>query len=229
MMHKNGAWSAGKLYQAFAILCCLVLAAVMILNTQMSGEAMWFWYGTVFDHGAKIYSQLHTALQPLFVLETGAWLRIFGKNLFLYETPSLIHAFVLSLAIYLILKESPWPDWQKAIVLFATFVYIVAGHSYRFDDYHVIAEFLITYGLLLLLQMGRPGEVPRARRDLRLAGLLGLVCGLTIVTRVTDGAALTLAAVVTLPFVQRQRKLVSLLLLDAGDRSDHRDHGQADR
>ncbi len=213
MMQRNGAWSSGKSYQYVAILGCLVLAFIMVLNTQMSGEAMWFWYGNVFNGGAKIYSDLHTALQPLFVLETATWIRLFGKNLVIYEIPSLVHAFLLSLGIFLVLRESNWPDGQKAIILFGAFVYVVAGHSYRFDDYHVVAEALITYGLLLLLQIGRPGVLPGTQHELRLVALLGLVCGLTIVTRITDGAALSVASVLSLPFVLKRRKLAGLGLL----------------
>ncbi len=209
-MQQSSDSVAGWLWQGAGILLCMTLAVLMVLNTQMSGEAMWFWYGTTFRNGAKLYSELHTALQPLFVIETGTWLRLFGKNLALYEIPSLIHAFLLALGTYLVLRESSWPDWQKAIVLVGTFVFTVCGHSYRFDDYHVVAETLITYALLLLLLISRPDVEEQPRRQLVLAGLLGLVCGLTIVTRITDGAALTTASAICLVFLLRRRTLGSL-------------------
>lgn len=216
----SGLWSAEtdksnplitrSLWQGIAILLCVTLAVLMILNTQMSGEAMWFWYGVSFRDGAKLYSQLHTALQPLFVLEMGTWLQLFGSNLIVYEIPSLLHALLLALAIYLILRESSWPDWQKAVVLLGTFVYIVGGHSYRFDDYHVVAEFLILYALWLLLLLSRPSQPVDFQRDTKRIALLGVLCGLTWTTRVTDGAALTTAALLALPVILTSRRLAAL-------------------
>ena len=188
----------------------MAVAAIMILNNQMGGEAMWFWYGTVFGHGAKLYSVLHTPLQPLFVLETSTWLRLFGSKLAVYEIPSVLHAFLLSLGIALILRESVWPAWQKAILLLGTFVLIVAGHSYRFDDYHVLAEAQITYAMLLLLLLGRPGGIRTARKELWLVAAVGVVSGLTFVTRITDGAALIIASAIALPFLVQRRKFLSL-------------------
>ncbi len=210
---SNGAQGQGVVWQSFAILFCFALAVLMVLNTQMSGEAMWFWYATTFQHGVKLYSDLHTALQPLFVLETATWMRLFGTKIAIYEIPSLIHAFLLMLGIQLVLRESDWPDWQKALVLLGTFVYIVLGHSYRFDDYHVVAEAQIVYALLLLLRIGRPDVQTDRKRTLWFVTLLGLVCGLTVVTRVTDGAALVTAAVICLPVLLKRRRLPLLALL----------------
>lgn len=204
---------SGTVWQGISILLCVALALTMILNTQMGGEAMWFWYGTAFRNGAKLYSQLHTALQPLFVLETGTWIRLFGSNLIVYEIPSLIHALLLAFAIYLVLRESNWPGWQKAIALLGTFVFTVAGHSYRFDDYHIVAELLITYALAVLLMLGRPAAVEDARRDRRLVVVLGVLCGLTIVTRVTDGAALITASVLSLPLLLKRRRAAGVAIL----------------
>ena len=209
-MYKNGEATRGSWWQVLSIMICAGLAVLMILNTQMSGEAMWFWYGTAFQNGAKLYSQLHTALQPFFVLEVGTWLKLFGSKLVVYEIPSLLHAVLLAVRIYLVLRESDWPDWQKAIVLLGTFVFTVAGHSYRYDDYHVLAELLITYALALLLRIGRQHEVADSRRDFTRIALLGLVCGLTIVTRLTDGAAITVASGLSLPFLLRSKKPAKL-------------------
>ena len=202
--------SLRSVWQGVSIGLCLTLAVLMVINTQMSGEAMWFWYGTTFGHGAKIYSQLHTALQPLFVLETGTWLKLFGHNLVVYEIPSILHAFLLMLGIFFILRESDWSDRWKAVVLLGTFSFIVAGHSYRFDDYHVVAEFQITYALLVLLLIGKPSLRHDARRQLKLTAALAVICGLTWTTRVTDGAALAAASFLCLPFLLRKNRLASL-------------------
>ncbi len=202
-------------WQVLAMLLCVALALLMIINNQMGGEAMWFWYGTVFLHGAKLYTELHTALQPFFVLEIAEWMRLFGIKIAVYELPSLLHAVLLTLGLYLLLRESSWPDWQKAVVLLGGFVYTVAGHSYRFDDYHVVAEALIVYALLLLLMIGRPGEREHGSRKLLLIAALGLVCGLTVVTRLTDGAAIVTASGLSLLFLLRGKRPASLALFAA--------------
>ncbi len=214
-MERSGRRLAGNPYQMLAILLCLVLAVAMILNTEMSGEAMWFWYATVFRQGVKLYADLHFALQPLFVLETAAWTRIFGDNLVIYEIPAVFHALFLAVGIYLVLRESDWPEWQKAIVLFSTFVFTVCGHSYRFDDYHVLTEALVIYAAYLLLRIGRLEERESARWELGLAATLGLVCGVTMMTRITDGTALAFASGVSLAVMARRRKLVSVAIFIA--------------
>ncbi len=214
-MERSGRRLAGNPYQMLAILLCLVLAVAMILNTEMSGEAMWFWYATVFRQGVKLYADLHFALQPLFVLETAAWTRIFGDNLVIYEIPAVFHALFLAVGIYLVLRESDWPEWQKAIVLFSTFVFTVCGHSYRFDDYHVLTEALVIYAAYLLLRIGRLEERESARWELGLAATLGLVCGVTMMTRITDGTALAFASGVSLAVMARRRKLASVAIFIA--------------
>lgn len=201
------------LYQTLAIVACVLLGLAMILNTQMGGEGMWFWYATAFRHGAKLYSGLHIALQPLFILETSIWMRLFGSRAWVYELPSVGHLLILCLGFYLVLREADWPDWQKGLVLAGVFCLFVCGHSYRFDDYHVIAEILILYSFFVLLRLA---QVDVAARQRRLVCVLGLLCGLTITTRLTDGAALLAASAICLPFLLRRGRVTSLVLLFVG-------------
>jgi hypothetical protein len=202
--------STGVLLQGIAIALCIVFGLTMIANNQMGGEGMWFWYDHVFLSGAKIYSQLHIALQPFYLLETSAWMRLVGQNLMALETLTLLHIFAMCAAIYLILRFSPWPGWLKAVTLFGIFALTVCGHSYRFDDYHVVAEDFIYFALLLLLHIARSRS---KRHELLLAATLGVLSGLTIVTRVTDGAALLAAAFLCLLLIPLRSKLLSLTLL----------------
>src|SRR5580700_3379865 len=129
--------------EGVAILLCVALGVAMILNTQMGGEAMWFWYATLFHQGTKLYSGMHIPLQPLFLLLTNAWMQLFGKTCIAFESQSVLEVFALCCGLYLVLRESDWPHWQKAILLAGCFVTTVFGRSYRFDDYHVITENLI--------------------------------------------------------------------------------------
>ena len=105
----------GKAYQSLAILFCVLFGVAMIVNTQLAGEAWWFWYARFFHGGAKLYADLHLALQPLYVLQTNAWMQLFGIKCLVNEIPSAIQVFLFCLAIFLILRESDWPDWQKEI------------------------------------------------------------------------------------------------------------------
>ncbi len=199
-------------FQAIAILCCLSLGLAMIVNNQMGGEAMWFWYATTFHHGVKLYSDLHTALQPLFFLLTDGWMQMFGRRLAVTQIPSLLEIVVMSCGLLLVLRESEWPDWQKGIVLLGTFAFTVCGHSYRLDDYHVLAENLILYALLTQLVIARTEKI---RRLLVLVAALGVLCGLAITTRLTDGAALLVSCMLCLPILARVRRLESVALLVA--------------
>ena len=212
--HPPGNRSRHNVYQALAVLVCALLGAAMILNNQMGGEAMWFWYTSLFHHGVKLYADLHTPLQPLFVLLSDAWMRVFGQKCLVTEIPSLLQVLAMCLGIYLVLRESEWPDWQKAIVLAGAFVTTVVGSSYRFDDYHVVAENFILYSFVLLLQLAK--DVGTRRQVLLTLGL-GSLCGLTITTRLTDGAALLVAAGICLFVLGRRRKflLVGLYVLTA--------------
>ena len=195
----------GRVYQSLAILFCVLLGLAMIANTQLSGEATWFLYATLFHHGAKLYADLHLALQPLLILEMDVWMKLFGIKCLVIEIPSLLHLLVLCVGIFLLLRESDWPDWQKAIVLASAFVLWVAGPSYRFDDYHVTTESFILYSLVMLLLLPKTDS---ARRQFSLAAAMGVLCGFTITSRINDGAALLVATSVCLLVLARKRKLI---------------------
>jgi hypothetical protein len=199
----------GRVYQSLAVVFCVLFGLAMIANTQLGGEAEWFWYANLFHGGAKLYADLHLALQPLFVLETNAWMQLFGIKCLVTEIPSVIHVVVFCLGIFLILRESDWPDWQKAIVLAGAFLICVECTAYRFDDFHVMADTFIFYSLVLLLMLAKAKTASRQRG---LAIGLGVLSGLTITTRLNDGAALLVAVGVCLLFLARKKKLVVAVL-----------------
>jgi hypothetical protein len=201
--------SSGIVYQALAILFCVLFGLAMIVNTQLSGEGEWFWYARLFHGGAKLYADLHLPLQPLFVLETNAWIQSFGTKCLVTEIPSVIHVLVFCLGIFLILRESDWPDWQKAIVLASAFLICIECTAYRFDDYHIVADTFIFYSLVLLLMLAK---VDAIRRQFGLAAGLGVLSGLTITTRLNYGTALLVAAGICLLVLARKRKLVLVSL-----------------
>ena len=203
-------------YQAIAIALCVALGLAMIVNTQLGGEGMWFWYTTLFQQGSRLYADLHTPLQPYFVLESDLWMRVLGRRCIPIEIASLCRVFALAFGYLLALRECRWSDARKAVVLFSGFVLTVVGNSYRFDDYHVVAEIFILYSLVLLLRLARART---QRRELLLTLGLGVFCGLTITTRVTDGAALLVAVAFSVLVLAKQRRLLLLgtfVLVTAG-------------
>jgi hypothetical protein len=202
----------GRVYQSLAILFCVLLGLAMIANTQLAGEAAWFWYATLFHRGAKLYADLHLALQPLFILEMDLWMKLFGIKCLVTETPSVIHLLILCMGIFLLLRESDWPDWQKAILLASTFVLWISGDSYRFDDYHVTTESFILYTLVLLLWVAKADSV---RRQFIFSVAMGVLCGFTITSRINDGAALLAATGLSLLVLARKRKLIVFSLFVA--------------
>jgi hypothetical protein len=143
-----------------------------------------------------------------------AWIQMFGIKCVVDQIPSVIHVLVFSLGMYLILRESEWPDWQKAIMLASAFLITVECVAYRFDDFHVLMDSCIFYSVALLLQLARTDAV---RGQLGLAALLGILSGLGITTRPNDGGALLVATLLCLLPLARRRKLVagSLFLVTA--------------
>jgi hypothetical protein len=189
-----------------AIAFCVLFAIAMILNTQMGGEALWFYYASLLHQGLKLYADLHFALQPLFVLEMDAWMGIFGTSTIATEIPSVFHALALCIAIFLILQESDWPDWQKAIVLAAAFVLSVFIGAYRFDDFHTTTDSFILFSLAALFRISRTDSI---RRQFILATALGVLSAFAIATRLNDGVALLATVLVSLPFLVRRQKLLT--------------------
>jgi hypothetical protein len=198
-----------SLYQSLAITFCVLFAIAMILNTQMGGEALWFFYATLLHRGVKLYADLHLALQPLFVLQNDAWMQLFGTRTIVTEIPSVLHALALSLAIYLILRESPWPDWQKAITLAGAFLLCVFIGAYRFDDFHTTTDIFILFSLAALLRIAKAETL---YRQLRLATVLGVLSALASTTRLNDGVALLAAIVLSFSFLVKRRRLLTTVL-----------------
>jgi hypothetical protein len=198
---------AGTFYQRLALCFCFLLGLAMIVNNQLEGEGFWFWYATLFHQGAKLYQDLHLPLQPLIVLEMNAWIGMFGIKCLVTEIPSVLHVLVFSLGMFLILRESDWPDWQKAIVLASAFLISVDSVAYRFDDFHVVMDSFTFYSMALLLLMPKTAAT---YRQFKLAALLGILSGLGATTRFNDGGALLVATGICLLILTRRRKLIAV-------------------
>ena len=146
------------------------------------------------------------------VLEMDLWMNLFGRKVLVTEIPSVLHLLALCLGLILLLRESDWPDWQKAIVLASAFVFWTTAFSYRFDDFHVTTEVFVLYSVILLLQVAKSD---RGRRQLLLAAALGVLSGLAMTSRINDGAALLAATLLCLPLLARTRKFLLPVLFVA--------------
>jgi hypothetical protein len=193
-------------WQWLALLFCLLYGLAIIVNVELAGNPMWFWYATLYHHGVKLYADLHCALQPLFILEMNAWMQVFGVKVLAMEGLSVVHVLLLAVGMQLLLRESAWPDWQKAVVLAGSFVLCTHFNAYLFDDFHVVSDIFYVYALVLLLWL------PRAVGAwlFWVAAALGVLSGLATTNRVTDGAVLVASAGICLLFLVPRRRLAAL-------------------
>ena len=113
----------------------------MVLNIQMEGEANWFWYATLVHSGAKLYSDLHFVLQPLYVLQTDVWMQLFGTKTIATEIPSVIELLTYCIAIFFVLRSpTGWIGVPSSAQLAAAFFISIQCTAYRFDDYHIATD-----------------------------------------------------------------------------------------
>jgi hypothetical protein len=196
---------SGRMYQNLAILFCVLFGLAIIVNVELAGNPMWFWYAALFHGGAKLYADLHLALQPLFVLETDAWMQLAGHKVLAMEILSVIHLVALCLGMKLLVRESTWPDWQKGILLASTFLVFTNFTAYLYDDYHVVMDIFWIYSYVLLLMLAK---VDDRARQLGLAAALGVLSGLAVTLRINDGAALLAGTGVCLLVLARKNKLI---------------------
>ncbi len=199
----------GNVFQSIAFIFCVLFGLAMIANTQTAGDGLWFWYSSFFDNGKRIYADMHLPLQPLFVLDTSAFRAVLGTGWLVSKIAPALHVVALCLALLLLVRQSALSDLRKAIVLVCCFFIFISTESYRFDDYHVVANCFVLYSLVALLSLRTSSSV---RRTLGLVAILGALSGLTLTTRPNDGAALFVGVLLALVCLTPRKKLLSLLL-----------------
>jgi hypothetical protein len=199
-------------YQNLMLICCILFGLAMIANAQAAGEGTWFWYATFLRDGKRLYSDMHLALQPLFVLETASFLAVFGKGWLVSKIPAILHLVAYCFGLSLLAKRSELPDWQKAVILGCAFFISIAFIAYRFDDYHVLADCFLLYSIVLLLQLQESRETTRS---LSLIAGLGILSGLSFTTRLNDGGVLALGVTVAIFCLAPSRRLISIAIFGA--------------
>ena len=198
--------------QSLTFLLCLLFGLALIADTQTAGDGGWFWYATFFLGGQHLYSAMRLALQPLFVLETASFLALFGKGWLISKLPAVLHLLAYCIGLLLLARSSTLSGWQKSIILACAFFASIDFVAYRFDDYHVLADCFEVYSLVLLLKLDQPAQ---PRRRAIAAAALGILSGLSIMTRLNDGAALFVGVAIAILFLTPSRRLISLVLFAA--------------
>lgn len=196
-------------FQSWMFFFCVLFGLALIAQTQSAGDGGWFLYAWFLHDGARLYSQMHLALQPVFVLETKWFLAAFGPGWIASKLPAVFHLVAYCIALRLLVRRSDFTDAQKAILFACGFFFPLGFEAYRFDDYHVLADCFELYSLVVLLAL------PKASKYVKqfvLVGVLGMFCGLSITTRLNDGAALFVGVALGIPLLALRYRLRSLAL-----------------
>jgi hypothetical protein len=201
-----------NLWQGIAAGFCCLLGLAIIINTQPMGDGMWFWYAKLLRGGLKLYAEQHLALQPLFILETELFQRIFGDGWLVSKIAAVLHLVAYVACLFLIIRYLRWSDRQKALLLVCVFLESIYFNAYRFDDYHILADCFQVYAVYILLVLASRVTF---RQIAPLATLLGVLCGLSFTTRVNDGGALLVTVAFAASFIVRSKRFLSTLLLVA--------------
>jgi hypothetical protein len=206
------AFSAESCWQTLTWAFCILFGLAMIANVQVADDGSWFWYAVLFHQGKLLYADLHLTLQPLIVLETNFFLVLLGKSWLAMKAPAVLHVLFYSFTLWLLARYSNLKDHERAIVLACAFFLCISFTAYRFDDYHVLADSLMTSSLVVLLMLSEKGVPQSLGRVAGLTALVGVLSGLTIMTRLPDGAALILGVAICVLFLAPVQKLLSLLV-----------------
>ncbi len=187
---------------------CIAFGLALIANTQLACDGGWFLYAVLHRGGTRLYRDLHLVLQPLAVLETEWWMSLVGKGWIVSKVPAVLHLVAFTTGIALVTSKSKLASIPKAIVIACVFFVGIHFEAYRFDDYHVMTDALALFSMLLLLKLD---EAESFNSNWKLAAALGLLSGLAITTRLTDGVALYLAVALAMAYIVKTGKTASLI------------------
>ena len=200
-------------FQYIAFVFCVLFGLAMIANTQPALDGGWFWYSSFLNSGKHLYADMHLVLQPLYVLETSAFMAVLGKGWLVLKVVPTLHVLAYCLALLLLVRRSSLSDARKAILLASSFFISVSSVDYRFEDYRVLTDCFVLYSVLALLCLRTSSSV---RRTLGLVAILGVLSGLALTARPNDGAALFVGVFLAIVCLAPSKKLLSILLFCLG-------------
>lgn len=199
----------GRLLPGLTTAACIAFGIALIANTQLAADGGWFWYAVLHHSGQRLYADLHLVLQPLAVLETEWWMSLTGKGWIVSRIPAVLHLVAFTLGIAFVTAKSKLAVFPQALLI--AFVFFVGIHfeNYRFDDYHVMVDVPCLFSILLLLKLN---EAQDGDSSLRLILALGLLSGVAIMTRLTDGVTLCLSTALAIAYQVKTRKTAFLVV-----------------
>ncbi len=201
-LHRQFPW------QASAALFCTLFGLMLVLIIHPDGDGSWFWYSTLFRGGARLYRDLHLALQPMLVLEIATVQRALGTGWLSSLATGTANVLLYVGALLSLTRFSHWRHWEKALILTCAFVTTTDFLTIRFDDYHVLSSFLETSSLVLLLLLSR---MQSTKSCLAVITGLGALSGLCITNRLNDGAALLCAVLMVVPWLLPARRTAAVV------------------
>lgn len=196
-------------YIAFSI-----FGICLIANCQVASDGTWYLYGKLLARGVKLYADLKLPQQPLFILVTAGWSQLLGNSWVLSLFPTVLNLILFTHGYYLLARRSDWSEPQKAVVFLTGALAAIAWNSYRFDDYRVLTDVINLYAVICLLHLQQASVDPRLRWQWPL--LLGVLCGLSFMTRANDGLMLFIAVALVLMYRPPGQRLPAIMLLTAG-------------
>ncbi len=191
---------------------CMLFGFALVLQVQVAGDGMWFWYARLLLAGRHLYSDLHLALQPLFVLVTAANMRVLGEGWLVSKLPAAAMVVAYVLLLRQIARRLPLRDGPRAVLLLAAFAFPLLFEADRFDDYHVMTDCFQAAAIVVLLSL--PG-LATARAVLLRAALLGVFCGLAMMSRLNDGGMLWMAVLLAVVAMAPFRRILAALVCAA--------------
>jgi hypothetical protein len=205
-----------RVFQKIALVSCILFGMAMIINTQLACDGGWYWYAFLLRNGRHLYSDLHVVFQPFIVLQNEAWMSMVGKGWLISRIPAILYLVAFVSGISLLAGESGWSDQAKALLIGTAFFVGIHFEAFRFDDYHVISNICYLFMIFLLLALNKDSGSDHRRRQLAVAAALGILAGVTITNRITDGAGLfvcTILAIACLAKIRKGRLLAAFCIV----------------
>ncbi len=188
---------------------CVAFGLALILQVQVAGDGMWFWYAKYLLAGRHLYSGLHLALQPLYVMVTAVNMRLFGEGWLVSKLPAAVLLAVYVVLLRQIVAKLPLRDGPRAVLLLAAFAFPLLFEADRFDDYHVMADCFQVGSILVLLSLPR---LATARAVVLRGALLGVLSGLAMMSRLNDGGILWVTVMVAIVCMAPVRRYATALV-----------------
>jgi len=173
-------------------LICFLFGVTLILNVTSPGDSVWFWLTKEYLSGKALYSDIGYVQQPLYIELNAIFQSTFGESWLGIRAIAIFNAAFFSGSIWFVLKQLRLKGEIIWILYLFTFFVGIQFEAFRFDDYHVVtwSLALITMGLGIQFL-----EKDLGSSAWKYALALGLISGIGIMLRVTEGGVIFLSSI----------------------------------